>query len=66
MGGVPTAPTLSRSPRAALAADQFRLDGSEQMPESVFTTFWHGIVELMDGYKTVNEVLADIDASWPS
>lgn len=53
--------------QAAVAADQFRFDGSDSMPEEVGQgTFWAGIVDLVAGTKTIPEVLADIDRSWPS
>jgi len=52
--------------QAALEANQFRFDGSDSMPVSVNWTFWEGVRSLMDGSKTVPQVLADIDASWPT
>lgn len=53
--------------QAAVAVDQFRFDGSDLMPPVVGQgTFWAGIVDLVAGTKTIPQVLADIDASWPS
>lgn len=69
---------LSRSwaelAKAAILADQFRFDGSDLMPpvvgswadEGVPGAFWTGIVDLLDGIRTLPEVLADIDAAWPT
>ena len=51
---------------AALKAGQFRFDGSDIMPAAVGTgTFWAGIVDLVAGTKTIPQILADIDGSWP-
>lgn len=53
--------------QAALRANQFRFDASDQMPPAVgFGSFWQGIYDLVAGIKTVTQVTADIDASWPS
>jgi alpha-glucoside transport system substrate-binding protein len=50
----------------AILAGQFRFDASDLMPPDVGSgTFWTGITELVDGLKTIPQVLADIDASWP-
>jgi alpha-glucoside transport system substrate-binding protein len=52
--------------QAALRADQFRFDASDQMPPAVgFGSFFQGIVDLVAGAKTIPQVTADIDASWP-
>lgn len=51
--------------RTAIAADQFRFDGSDLMPPEVGAgSFWTGIVDLVSGTKTIPQVLNDIDASW--
>ncbi len=53
--------------RAAVVAGQFRFDASDLMPPEVGAgTFWFGIVDLVSGAKTIPQVLADIDASWPT
>jgi alpha-glucoside transport system substrate-binding protein len=52
--------------QAALRANQFRFDASDLMPFPVCCgSFWQGIVDLVSGAKTIPDVLADIDASWP-
>lgn len=52
--------------KRALRAGQFRIDASDQMPDDVGQgSFWIGVTEYVDGVKTIPEVLADIDASWP-
>jgi alpha-glucoside transport system substrate-binding protein len=53
--------------QAAIRGDQFRYDGSDMMPPEVGQgEFWFGIRDLVDGVRTVPEVLVDIDAAWPS
>jgi alpha-glucoside transport system substrate-binding protein len=50
----------------AVSADMYRFDASDLMhPEVGAGTFWTGITELVDGLKTIPQVLAEIDASWP-
>jgi len=50
----------------ALASGQFRFDASDTMPTQVGAgTFWSAIVDLVAGLKTIPQVLAEIDASWP-
>jgi alpha-glucoside transport system substrate-binding protein len=52
---------------AAIKADLFRFDASDLMPPEVGEgTFWSGIVDLVDGTKTIPQVLNEIDASWPT
>jgi DNA-binding SARP family transcriptional activator len=49
----------------ALAADAFRYDGSDLMPQAVNEAFWAGMVRFVgDGPDNLDEVLADIDAAW--
>jgi alpha-glucoside transport system substrate-binding protein len=44
----------------------FRFDGSDAMPGSVGNgTFWRGMVDWIGGQKQLDEVLRDIDDSWP-
>ena len=46
-------------------ADTFRFDGSDLMPGAVGAgTFWTGVTDWVGG-ASLDEVLADIDASWP-
>ncbi|MEM9907169.1 MAG: ABC transporter substrate-binding protein, partial [Cyanobacteria bacterium P01_D01_bin.44] len=46
-------------------AETIRFDGSDTMPGAVGTgTFWSGVVDYVAGSE-VDEVLADIEASWP-
>ncbi len=50
----------------AIAADLFRPDASDLMPPQVGAgSFWTGVNELVAGLKTIDQVLGDIDASWP-
>lgn len=50
-----------------LGADVVRFDGSDLMPAAVGSgTFWTESTALVNGDKTVAEVTAAIDASWPS
>jgi alpha-glucoside transport system substrate-binding protein len=53
--------------RQANEADVFRFDGSDLMPAQVGAgTFWRGMVDWVGGRKNLDQVLSDIDASWPS
>ena len=46
-------------------AETIRFDGSDMMPGAVGTgTFWSGVVEYVAG-EPVEDVLSDIEASWP-
>lgn len=50
----------------ATSADVFRYDGSDLMPAEVGAdSFWKGMVAWVSGEKTTDEVLAEIEASWP-
>jgi len=47
-------------------ADIFRFDASDLMPAEVGAgTFWTGMVEWTNGDKTTDEVLTEIEESWP-
>lgn len=47
-------------------AEVIRFDGSDLMPGAVGTgTFWSGVVDYVGG-KPLDQVLADIEASWPA
>ena len=53
--------------QASINAGQYRFDASDLMPPVVGAgEFWSGIVDLVDGVKTIPQILADIDAIWPS
>jgi alpha-glucoside transport system substrate-binding protein len=53
--------------QAAVAADLFRFDASDQMPAEVGAgTFWTGMADLVAGLRTIPQVLIDIDVSWPT
>jgi len=50
----------------AADADVFRYDGSDLMPNEVGGgSFWAGMVQWMDGTKTTQQVVDEIEASWP-
>jgi len=58
--------------RAALEADVWRYDASDTMPTSIgafkddFSLGWffHGMLDWVDGIRTIDEVFADIDDAW--
>jgi alpha-glucoside transport system substrate-binding protein len=51
----------------SINAGQYRFDASDLMPPVVGAgTFWAGIRDLVDGVRTIPQILANIDASWPS
>ena len=60
--------------RNALEADQWRFDASDYMPWDVGAgpndrpgPFMQGMIDYIDqGPESLDEVLAEIDASWPS
>ena len=53
--------------QAGITAGQYRFDGSDLMPPVIGAgEFWFGIRDLLDGVRTIPQVLADIDAAWPS
>lgn len=50
----------------AVDADVFRYDASDLMPAVVGAgTFWRGMTEWTSGEKELDEVLTEIDESWP-
>lgn len=58
-------PTLAKMNEILLNATTFRFDGSDLMPGVVGAgSFWTGMVDFAGG-KPVEEVTAQIDASWP-
>jgi alpha-glucoside transport system substrate-binding protein len=53
--------------RDGITAGQYRFDASDLMPPVIGAgEFWFGIRDLVDGVRTIPEVLPDIDAAWPS
>jgi alpha-glucoside transport system substrate-binding protein len=51
----------------ATGADVFRFDGSDLMPGEVGAgTFWTGMVSWLSGEKDTDQVLDDIEGSWPT
>ena len=53
--------------RIAAEADVLRFDASDLMPGPVGTgSFWTGIVDWVGGQRSLDEVLAAIDESWPA
>ena len=53
--------------KTAQAASVFRFDGSDQMPGAVGSkSFWTGMVDYTTGNKSLDDVLAAIDKSWPT
>jgi alpha-glucoside transport system substrate-binding protein len=51
----------------AANADVFRFDGSDLMPGEVGAgTFWTGMVSWVSGEKSTDQVLDDIESSWPT
>ncbi|WP_022917915.1 ABC transporter substrate-binding protein [Ruania albidiflava] len=49
------------------AADVFRYDGSDLMPNAVGGgTFWTGMVQWLSGDRTAEQVTTDIENSWPT
>jgi alpha-glucoside transport system substrate-binding protein len=51
----------------AAEADVFRFDASDLMPAVVGAgTFWRGMTEWTSGEKELDQVLTEIDESWPS
>ena len=62
--------------QTALAAGVFRFDASDLMPaeiggatedddgETVAGAFWQGMLDWVDGVRSIDQVFADIDAEW--
>jgi alpha-glucoside transport system substrate-binding protein len=63
---------MSSATRTALDADVWRYDASDLMPTQIGGwsegvgpgAFWQGLLDWVDGIRTIEEVLADIDAEW--
>jgi alpha-glucoside transport system substrate-binding protein len=58
--------TTKKVAQLAYQATVFRFDGSDQMPGAVGAgSFWKGMVAWVSGQKSRDQVLNDIEASWP-
>jgi alpha-glucoside transport system substrate-binding protein len=67
---------LASGAQTALASGLFRFDASDLMPgrigratvgdggDVVAGAFWQGMLDWVDGVRTIDQVLADIDAEW--
>ena len=56
---------------SALQSNAFRLDASDQMPDEIGGltdigrgAFLQGMLDWVDGIRTIDQVFADIDAEW--
>jgi len=52
-----------RSAQILANAKTFAFDASDSMPSAMNDAFWHAMVALTNGSKTVDQVLADLDAA---
>ena len=58
--------------RSALQTGSFRVDGSDAMPTEIGGMtieggrgpVWQGMLDWVDGARTIDQVFADIDAAW--
>ncbi|MDJ0496251.1 MAG: extracellular solute-binding protein [Acidimicrobiia bacterium] len=57
--------------RDRLAADLWRFDASDLMPPAIGSAtpagrgaFWQGMLDYVDGLRTMDQVLSDIEAAW--
>ena len=63
---------LGQFVRDAIAAGAYRFDASDLMPGPIgsFTedgetgAFWQGMLDVVDGKRTMDQVLTDIEAAW--
>jgi alpha-glucoside transport system substrate-binding protein len=63
---------MASATRTALDADVWRYDASDLMPTQIGGwsegvgpgAFWQGLLDWVDGIRTIEEVFADIDAEW--
>jgi alpha-glucoside transport system substrate-binding protein len=59
--------TMKDISEIAYSATEFRFDGSDSMPGEVGAgSFWREMVNWVNGQKTIDQALADIEASWPA
>jgi alpha-glucoside transport system substrate-binding protein len=70
--GVDVRRRLADATRSALRSDAFRMDASDLMPEEIggvtfedgLGAFYQGMVDWVNGTRTIEEVFADIDSKW--
>ena len=62
---------LGTAARDAIAAGVFRFDASDLMPSPIGSfnraelgAFWQGMLDYVDGVRTMDQVLSDIEAAW--
>ena len=62
---------LGTAARDAIAAGVWRFDASDLMPSPIgafdgegLGAFWQGMLDFVDGERTMDQVLADIEAAW--
>ena len=64
---------LFEDARTAIGAGSFRFDASDAMPQEIGgwfddppaqSAFYAGMIDWVDGVRTIEEVFADIDAAW--
>jgi len=59
--------TTKKIAKLAYESTVFRFDGSDLMPGAVGAgSFWRGMTAWISGQKNLDQVLKDIDESWPS
>jgi alpha-glucoside transport system substrate-binding protein len=64
--------TIGRLAQDAIASGAFRFDASDLMPGPIGSAtpegepgaFWQGMVDVVDGKRTMEQVLTDIEAAW--
>jgi alpha-glucoside transport system substrate-binding protein len=72
--GVGVRRRLAAATQSALQSDAFRMDASDLMPEVIggvtleggLGAFFQGMVDWVDGTRTIEQVFADIDSAWAS
>ena len=62
---------IADATQSALQSDAFRMDASDLMPAEIGGltlegpgAFFQGMVDWVDGTRTIEQVFADIDAKW--
>ena len=63
---------VAAATQSALQSDAFRIDASDLMPDGDrghhvgggTGAFYQGMVDWVDGTRTIEQVFADIDAKW--
>jgi hypothetical protein len=63
--------TLGIAARDAIAASVWRYHASDLMPTEIGAAsdegpgaFWQGMIDYVDGVRTMDQVLSDIEAAW--